>query len=309
MGTSKTFEITYFVGNLPGHYMSRVHADDATEAQNKLKLLIADLKRVWETSEIARSVASGGVFDLVLSAPSEAGVRSVIWTGTSDVTASAGRGHIGPGARVTVDDDGDVRVDMLVAGVNGTFAPLNDRDELLALRACVRDMAERLVNEEEVIDAFRASADAHALLARTAPTWRDVELEIFGGLRLRGQAREIEWLGGPALEVREDHTADREPVTYPRAAIFSSRWLTAAESAERAAERVKMVSADRVSQARNLMHDVLGPTSSLTTAEIHAAVRRQMPDITDAEMDDAFATASIERVVDSSDRWEQAIPY
>jgi hypothetical protein len=151
---SKTFEITYLVGSLPTHYTARVHADSGLDAGTKLGVVVPALKRVWEISEIARPLASAGHSVVDVGEPD----ADVIWTGNSDVEASASRNHVGVGAQVTISATGDVLVEMLAGSKGATFAPLNYQEEALALRACVRAMAHELAEEREGAESARKLA-------------------------------------------------------------------------------------------------------------------------------------------------------
>jgi hypothetical protein len=293
---SKTFEITYLVGSLQTHYTTRVHADSGLDAGTKLGVLVPALKRVWEIGEIARPLASAGHSSVDVGEPD----ADVIWTGNSDVESNASRNYVGAGAQVTISPMGDVLIEMLAGSKDATFAPLNYAEEALALRACVRALAHELAEECEA-----ARKLAVEMASEDKAAWRDVELEIFGGLRLSGQAREVTSLGLPALEVREDRTADREPITYMRAAVFSSRWLTAKESAERAADKA---AGERALKLEQLIYEAVA-AKPLTTDEIWRVVGPAMPGCEVLEFDEALDHAAVAHVTGDPERWEQAMPF
>jgi hypothetical protein len=298
--TTSTFELSYRVGTLLDTYTSRVHAPNAHRAEQKLQRLVPMLRSISAIHEIARPIATGVIGTVAIDD------AAVYWEGASDIDGPSRPGHRGALARVVITIDGEVIVDLHAAGLDDTFAPQNVAEEAHALRAAVRSLAGRLA---QVTAEYEADLERATILppptTPAPPAWRDAEVEIFGNRRIYGSAREVEQLGLPALEVWTDEDPEGLTTTFGRAAVFSLRWLSGAESNARMAVKAER---DRAQTIQRLIYEAV-ETKPLTTEEILAAVRVAMPDVRENEFADGMDCAAIARVTGDLERWEQAIPF
>jgi hypothetical protein len=149
---TRTFEAQVLVTGLHDPYTVRVHADAPEQVEGKLRRLLRNCCGVKEVREIQAPQCSSGY--------STFGIENgaIVWGGHSDT--DAGPGHRGATSRVVVSPDGDIRVELYAAGIDAPFAPIDWKEEALALRAALRTTARMLVERQE---AARPTGTAAAL--------------------------------------------------------------------------------------------------------------------------------------------------
>ena len=143
MAATKVFQVSAELGSVFDRALVRVNAVSRADAEEQAKALLVGFTRAREIFEVPTGRASGSPGKVTM----DVGEGTVIWTGHSDTTA--GPGHRGCAADVLVTHDGAIQVSLLAPSVAGSFAPLDWREEALALRGAVRGMADRLLEPEE----------------------------------------------------------------------------------------------------------------------------------------------------------------
>jgi hypothetical protein len=160
---TRTFEAQVLVTGLHDPYTVRVHADDPEEVGGKLNALVPHLRRVWEFKEVPAPRAS-----LIEGYVVTLRDGSLSWTGESDTFA--GPDHRGAHSAVTVGTDGAILVELYAPGIDAPFAPIDDSEEKLALRAALRTMARDLADRNEDVARLEAAAAGRVAPAEGAAT-------------------------------------------------------------------------------------------------------------------------------------------